>query len=101
MPPIRPSSQRTSRMTMIVQSIEFSSLLLSVSSAISPLGDLLPTSQGACQCSLAARATLLDHLVDEQDRGGKQEEIHPLTEAQDDSGQPEHQGDRRRDPDHG
>src|SRR5688572_6767095 len=104
--PIRPSSQRTSRMAMIVQSIGFSSTFIEF-----PLRSPLQAprerpyrrmrASRASEGSLAPRATILDDLVDQEHGGEQQEEIHPLAETEDHADQPEDECDCSHDPDHG
>src|SRR5688500_19459843 len=63
------------------------------------------TSQKACQSHdeglLAARATLLDQLVHEQHGREEEEEVHPLPEAEQHAGKPDHERGDGGDPDHG
>src|SRR5688500_7449993 len=55
----------------------------------------------AAKRSLPLRASLLDDLVHEENRRSEQEEVDPLAQTQKHAGQPQDQGDRGQDPDHG
>src|SRR5438067_2105933 len=96
-PPIRPSSQRTSRTTMIVQSIGF---LLSIRHTRAVMARRCTTRASGHGRPSGALVALVHDLNDEQDCRRDQKEVDQRPELRKEPGQPKHQRDRDGHPDH-
>src|SRR5947207_14798152 len=96
-PPIRPSSQRTSRTTMIVQSIGF---LLSIRHTRAVMARRCTTHASGHERPSGALVALVHDLNGEEGWRRDPKEVDQLSEVRKEPGQPVHQGELEGQPAH-